>query len=455
MPGCGRHAPRTREHVNRLIQAVARLRSAEPGGLLSQSGGSLAVSLAGQGLNFLLAVILARLLGAGGFGAFSLALAWVGVLGVAASLGLNRLLVREVAVQRAQQAWARLAGVIAWARRAALAASLITAVAAAAVFWQLSPVGGEEATAVMLLALLLLPVTSLLNAHQGIIIGLGRTVAGQVPGAVLQPLAFLAFLLGASFWWDVQEPGRAMSLNIAAAAVALIAAAGLMHVSLPGAVRTAERCGPPHGLLASALSLALIGGLTLLNSRLDAIMLGILTDVESVGIYTAAARGAELVSLVVGPVHTVLGPALSRLHTSGARRELQAVAARAARITFVLALPPAVALGVFGRVVLALFGQDFSQGSATLFVLACGHLAFVAMGPALLLLIMTGGERQALTCAAAGTLVNVTGNALLIPRFGIEGAATATAVSLVVWNAVAVRMCRRSLAVNPTIFARA
>jgi O-antigen/teichoic acid export membrane protein len=58
------------------------------------------------------------------------------------------------------------------------------------------------------------------------------------------------------------------------------------------------------------------------------------------------------------------------------------------------------------------------------------------MGSAGMVLIMTGHERETVWGTGAGALVNVVMNALLIPKWGIIGAAIANAMSNTIWSSM-------------------
>ena len=74
------------------------------------------------------------------------------------------------------------------------------------------------------------------------------------------------------------------------------------------------------------------------------------------------------------------------------------------------------------------------------------------MGSVGIILNMTGHERYAASGAAVGALSNIFLNVLLIPRFGISGAATATAISLAVWNLLLVWWVYKHVGILSTAF---
>jgi O-antigen/teichoic acid export membrane protein len=103
---------------------------------------------------------------------------------------------------------------------------------------------------------------------------------------------------------------------------------------------------------------------------------------------------------------------------------------------------------------MAVFGPEFERGSTALSILLVGQVVNVAAGPVGVLLTMTGHEKRVAAAVGASACCNLLLNLLLIPRFGIEGAAVASAVSLILWNAAMLLWSLRRLRINPTVFGR-
>src|SRR5262252_9443217 len=100
--------------------------------LLLDTGGLLALRVAFGGLSFILTIILARTLGTEGFGAYSYAFAWTVLLGMPAILGMDQLLIREIATYRLHSQWHLIRGLLRMANCSVLVASVCIAVIAAA-----------------------------------------------------------------------------------------------------------------------------------------------------------------------------------------------------------------------------------------------------------------------------------------------------------------------------------
>jgi len=185
------------------------------------------------------------------------------------------------------------------------------------------------------------------------------------------------------------------------------------------------------------MPLTLLSGILLVNSQADIVLLGVLASPEDVGVYRVAAQAATLVIFGMHAVNLVLAPHLARACSAGDRAELQNLATWSARIVLVTAVPIAAVLIALGGPVLSLvFGDAYMAGSGALVILCLGQLTNAAAGSVGLILNMTGFEQDTVRGVALAAVINVVLNVALIPPFGIEGAAVATAVSLVTWNVV-------------------
>src|SRR5688572_1428979 len=103
--------------------------------LLRAAAASLALPAGSLALTLLSTLLLTHSLGPAAFGLFAFALGWVKALTVPALLGLERIVVREVARSHVQADWAALRGALGWAGKLLLGAASGVALAAAAAFW--------------------------------------------------------------------------------------------------------------------------------------------------------------------------------------------------------------------------------------------------------------------------------------------------------------------------------
>lgn len=395
---------------------------------------------------FATSIVLARLLGIAGYGTYIYAITWMLALSVPACMGMNRILIRNVASYQEKSAWGLIAGQLRWADRIVLAVSIIIVIVVISVTWLLRTRIDTETMHSLWLAIITLPVIALMRIRQATMQGFHRVVIGQLPEALVQSLVFIVlvtityYFLGTYF-----NAISVIGLYLIAFCVALLASMYLLNKVMPHEVKITSPDYDTRVWLRSGLAMMLMAGLNIINSRADVLMLGAITGNEAVGVYNIAVRGGELVIFFMLAVHASLGPTIARLYTNKDIERLQSVITKSTRILFVLALPVALGLIFFGYWFLLLFGPDFTQGQHALAILSTGQIFNVFMGPVTLILIMTHHERDATIGLGISATLNIILNAVLIPRWGLEGAATATAMSMVLWNILMAIMVYRRI----------
>ena len=185
----------------------------------------------------------------------------------------------------------------------------------------------------------------------------------------------------------------------------------------------------------AALSFGGIGGIQVANANLDVLMLGILADSVSAGLFRSATTLAALVSFGLVVINIVTMSHFAKLHKEENTQKLQSMLILSTRIVLAVAALSFVLLALFGKILLGLlFGGEFVGANSALIILSIGQLASAFFGPVALVLNMTGNERVTLYSSLWSLAANVVLNVTLIPIWGATGAAVATAVSLLVWS---------------------
>jgi O-antigen/teichoic acid export membrane protein len=196
-----------------------------------------------------------------------------------------------------------------------------------------------------------------------------------------------------------------------------------------------------------------IAGLYLINSRADIIMLGILRGPQEAGIFAVASYGAGFVSFMLIAVNTAIAPSIARLWRNHELGELQRLITRSSRTVAVATLPLAAGLALAAERFMGLFGLQFVKGADAMALLCLAQFVNAALGSVGLILNMSDNERWTAGGVGIAALLNVTLNVLLIPRWGLSGAAVASAISLITWNLLLVYAVRSRTGLRPTAFA--
>jgi O-antigen/teichoic acid export membrane protein len=412
--------------------------------------GSLVIKLGNLGLSFLVQMGLARLMGADSYGVYIYALTWLNVLALLAGLGTDGLLTRFAAAYSAKQEWGLLKGLVRYGYGAVLLSCAVLGLAAWAALEFLGADWAPERQATFLAALALLPVSALWSVGQALLFGLKRPWQAQLP-EMLSRVAMLG-LAGAAFW---QLGGVSAPLAMACGAVAglcgLLLGSFWLIRALPRAAARAAFAA--REWLGVSLPLLFMAGLRFLLNRSDLLLMGwLLNDPAAVGAYAIAARLAELATFGQQAANTTLAPTISELHATGQRDRLQGVVTRTAQGVFAFTLTVSLTLALGGEWALGLFGPGFAAAYFPLLILLAGQTINAMTGSVGYLMTMTGHQRAAAWRVALSALVTVALNVALIPRYGLNGAALASALGTAVLNLSMLVFVGARLKINSTVF---
>ncbi len=421
--------------------------------LIRATTGGFALKVISVGLGFFTTLLLARLLVPEQYGGYAYALAWVNLLVVPVVLGMDKLLIRQVSVFGQAERWGALHGI----QRFSFGCVALLGGGTAAAWYAgvhllegyLDPVMIPPLQA----AAFLVPIIALARLRAAVLTGLHQVVRGTFPEMVLRPALFMLLVAAGFGLLGWQPEGRsAVVLNLSAMVVSFLVGGGLLWRTVPGAVWRAAPEYAPRSWLAGALPLLLLATLQIVNARVDIIMLGSMRGAVDVAIYNVVSQGALLVSFVLVAASGALSPVVARLYAEGEKRRLQRLVTRGSRAILGASLPIGLLLMLFGEPFLGLFGEQYLPGYAALLVLVTGQLLNAAFGAVGVLLTMTSHGGLAARGAALGMIINIALNALLIPWYGIVGAAVASMLTLLLWNAVFAYFVHRSIGIRATVF---
>ncbi len=425
--------------------------------LLRGGVSSVFVKLSNIMLQFAVTTALARACGTYNFGVYSYVFAVVQILSILAQLGLQVMAVREVAAYQATGRWGLLRGFIRQANLLVLAVSALLVAGALAGGWVFADRFLPAQVKTFAWGLALFPLIALGNLRGAILRGFHRIVQGQLPEFVLRPGIFLLLVLSFWSWADGRElaPEWAMALHAGAGLAAFACGAIMLNRHLPRELRDVAREYDSRRWLRSAVVLSLMTSMQIINSQTDIVMLGMLAGAREAGIYRVAVQCALLVIFGLAVVNMVVAPYFGAAYARQDMARLRSLTRVCARVAAACALPVFLVCYFAGdRVLGAVFGPEFAAGHASLRILAAGQLFGTAMGSVVILLSMTGHERSLTRGLAVTAVLNIGLNLLLIPRWGMEGAATATAVSMLCWNLLLVRAAKVKLGIASWVFAR-
>lgn len=400
------------------------------------SGISVIGSILGKGLGTLLHIMLARFLGASGYGIYALGMSVVGLGQSLATLGLGNGIVRFGALYRGEGNIVRIKGTFLSAIGIALVSSLLVAAALyiGAETLAIHVFHKPALTGVLRILAFSLPFVTFVGLtasaarsfrKMNFMVGI-RTLTPAVTRLVIIALLFLLGyrLLGVMY-------------GILASAIVSSLFGGYSLVRIfPDIISAMKPRYSFHQLLSYSIPTLFIGFSYFMLGRTDRLMLGYFTTSESIGIYNAAAAIAILSLLAHNALIAIFGPIISDLHHKNKMNELMTLYKDVAKWDFTLTLFIFLALGLFSDIILGFFGHEFIRSKAVLMILSSGFLITTAPGTTGLLLRMSGRQKLDLLNSSGLIILNIMFNLWLIPIFGVLGAAIATLTSQVLLNAV-------------------
>lgn len=172
-------------------------------------------------------------------------------------------------------------------------------------------------------------------------------------------------------------------------------------------------------------------------THIDSVMIGYYLNEADVGIYAISAILIQGVTLIPSAIQRVTGPMITR---SYAKNDIDAIKTLLKSIlskVFLLALACSIFLYFFGKVlIIAIFGEAFLPAYTPLLILLIGYTVYSMFMSIGTFYASIGQVQLSYKVALFSAVLNVIMNALLIPPYGINGAAMATSFSLVVLTVI-------------------
>ncbi|OYW52279.1 MAG: hypothetical protein B7Y80_20185 [Hyphomicrobium sp. 32-62-53] len=388
-------------------------------------------------LGFAVILILTRVLGPEGLGAYAFATTLLLLLGIPVSYGWAPLLLREAARALHTGHWASVKGMAVRGTQLAVAFTGLGFFAGMGVLWTTDmPSAGLATVSLMAVLSITLLFEQLSALRTSILRGLGFAVNAQVPEMVIKPAVQLALLtIAVATWFAALDVQLALGVLAVAAIVSFAVGAIILQRLKPAALANAAPQFDDSQWLKTSALFASSAAVSVLNANADLLLLGLLRGTTDVGYYKVALQVALAGALAYTSLNMIAVQRFATASASGDRKELQQTATHLARLALVPALATLLLLLAVGEQIIPVaFGADFAPSLTPMIILSAAQLVNAASGMGRSLLMMSGHENKAMLWAGVGLTANIIICLLLIPAFGAAGAATGHLVSLTLWN---------------------
>lgn len=389
------------------------------------------------GLTLVFYIVLARVLGPEQYGIFAAATALGGILSLCIQFGLPHLLVREVAInpQRGQ--------------KLTLTFLLLEGLNSLVVLLLLLPLAKAldfQGTGIVVCYLVVLSeiCRSFKQTLRSVFRGLGQfgseTTSVTIERTLTYSLAAIVLFWSENLVWVVGTVVLVRALDIAGL---------LLYFTKRVRIYTQISFNRLWKSLRMAYPFAIFGVLWILYYQLDLLMLQGLATTEETGFYGAAYRIIEIFSALPRVIFYVALTRFARCHAENPERLSEEIY-KSIRLLLVVMLPILLGAEFFQTtLVKILYGEAFTPAIASLAILL-PSLGVKMFGTLITSFLQATQQEKHLPPLLLSTvLLNVVANAILIPRLGGVGAATATLLSeialVIAGSIIIIRMDYRRL----------
>lgn len=299
-------------------------------------------------------------------------------------------------------------------------------------------------------ALLIVPIYSMNVFFRAVLQGQNKIYSSVIPDTLIRPIILLASLYTFNFLDITIKPTKLLWVLLS-----------IMFGSLLFYVLKAFQKVPKQGIekqskwFKQAIILLPLGLIATLNERIDVVMIAKYLGPEENALYGVSFKFALFSGFGLVILNQIMVPHYAKFFkTNEDKSQLEKLIKPNVRLSFALSLLVFLFLIFLSPYLLSFFGKNgesYELSYTPIIILAIGQLVNVAVGSTGYLLTMAKKENLVFISVICGAVVNLFLNILLLPIYGIIGAAIATSVSMIVWNVMMLIFVKRQTGINPTI----
>lgn len=403
-----------------------------PAGVWRKSSILLLLRLSAAALGLVLNLLLGRLLGAEGAGAYYISLTAVMFLVTLGAMGFPTLVMKSAAHARSEGGEQVDLHVL---RQTLSSAGLITSLLVVPIFILASPVSlllyGDSglSSTLAVMALGAIPFV-LLSICAGALRGFGAAVVSFIVQFFVPTLAMCLLVAWLAPVYGVRAAAYAYPI---AYTVALVLALAYLFYAA-GVACAKKQTSSPGELVSLGAPFLGVDMVRVTSQWFPLMLLGIYAATEEVGVFTITLRTALVIGFLLTAVSAIVAPKFASLHLQGREAEMIDLQRSTVRQMLPVCALAVLALCWYADAVLALFGGEFVAGRYLLVLLALGQLVSALLGLNEVVLLMCGHESAVRNIHFLAMVATIPVGLVLIPLFGASGAA---GTLLLNWLAVA------------------
>ena len=222
--------------------------------------------------------------------------------------------------------------------------------------------------------------------------------------------------------------------------------------ALPGGSRTAQRRlanANPRGFWRFTIPRGIASLASITLQRIDIVLVAIIMGPAAAAVYTAATRFLVAGQLGNMAISMAAQPRFTELFALGDRRSANVIYQVTTAWLVLLTWPLYLLAVVYGPEILTVFGHGYRAGASVMLILGLTMLLATICGQVDMVLITTGRSSWSLINGLLAVGVNVGLDLVLIPRYGITGAAIGWAIAIIVTNLMPLAQLASTIHLQP------
>lgn len=194
-----------------------------------------------------------------------------------------------------------------------------------------------------------------------------------------------------------------------------------------------------------AIPIAIIGIIGTIMTNLDMIILGWFSTSSEIGIYSAAQKPIQIIYLVPALLTTAIFPVFSRLAITD-KEKMKGVIKKSVKISLLMAI--IINIGIFligGPIFKIMFGPQYLNSIPLLKIMG---LAIISGAPGIIIsnaIFAIGEQKELLKFVLISLILNIIMCLILIPKFGITGAAISVTMAQTIGNTILIIRSKKIL----------
>ena len=413
--------------------------------LLKGGGISFILRFGGLTVGYLLTLVIANLFGAKGLGDYVLAIAVLRLFTLLAKLGLDTTSIRFIASFASQDKWT---SIFKFRKQVVSILSISSVVGSVLMYFLSVPISqliNANPLYIQINAFFVLPMIFFMLHYQSLR-GLKRIAEFSFFYRMAQALfSLLSIVILYQFFTTSDVPVYAYLISVLVVSLlSFISFRYWLNKRSKGKDSAEAEIMSYSNLFKISIPLMFAQSVQFIMAWTDKLMLGaidtpnvvngITTNIEEVGVYYTAFKLSMFAAVSLMAINSIASPKFAEMFAKNDVKGLEKVIHQSTKMIFWTSVPLALIFFILPEFFLGLFGDKFKIGATAFIFLSCGRLISSLSGSVGNILQMTGHQNVYAKILFFGAIVNILLNLILIPRYGINGAAIASMSSLIVWN---------------------